>query len=152
MMAVYEAEVPAEKFFLYCGRTQIQGTDMPCFQRNVPYIQVSDVPKKWFCEISPKGVLVLTQDKNTITVYIPVHVCTRARVFPVSVHIDSPVIAHPTPCDTDVMPCTIICKGGLVWKVFSVDYEGQVDTALRVHSASQLELIGQYRCSVGEDC
>lgn len=150
-VAANVVEAPFEKPFLGQSWTRVQGPNVSWFQGHVPHIQVSDISKKRFCEIPTKRVLILTEDQNPIPMDISVCVRPWALVFNLSIHIDGPVVATPTPCDTDLMPRSIIWEGGLIRQVLSMDDERQEDAALNVQLAPQLKLIGKDRCSVRED-
>lgn len=121
-VTAYELKVPGEKLFQSNWWAGIQGMNMSCFQRHVPHVQVSDVPEKGLCEIPTKRVLILTQDQNPITIYIPVNVCVWAHVAPVPINIDGPVVAASVPRHTDVVPCAIIYERRFVWQVLPMDY------------------------------
>lgn len=128
-------KVPTEKRFLGYGWTCIDSEDMPFFQRNIPNIQVSDISKKWLCEIPSKWILVLTQNEYAISIYISGSICAWAHVLPVPIHIDFPVATTSAPCDTDMMPSSIIGEKCLVWQMLPMDDEGQEDASLHVHLA-----------------
>lgn len=150
-MAAYTVSAPAEENLLGQRRTGVEGTELPRLQRDIPNIQVGDISNKGLREIPSKGILVLTQDEYPVPVDIPWSVQPRPHVFPLPIHIDSPVAIAPAPGNTQVMPCSVIGKGGLIWLVFPVDDECQENTPLHVHLATELEFISEHGCSIGED-
>lgn len=135
-MGAYVVSVPTEEHFLCQWDTCIMGKDMPFFKRNIPNIQVSDISKKGLCEIPSKRILILSQNEYPLPKNIPGNVHAQAHIFPFSIYIDSPVAIAVLPCNTDVMPSSIVGERCLVRLVPSMDDECQKDASLQVHLAS----------------
>lgn len=150
-VAAHVLKVPAEEALVLQRTAGVQGQDVSSVQRRVPHIQVGDVPKKRLSEIPPKRVLILPQNEYPVPGKVPGHVCTGAHVLPVPVHIDGPAAAAAAPGDADVMPHPVVGEADFIGKVLPVDDQSQEDASLDVQLASELELVGKDRSSVGED-
>lgn len=150
-MATNVLEVPAEERFLCQSHAGVQGQDVPYVQRNIPNVEVGDIPKKRLGEIPSKGILILAQNEYPLPKNVPGRVRTRAGVPPVPVHVDGPAAAAAAPRDADVMPPSVVTEGGLVGEVLPMDDESQEDASLDVQLAPKLELVGEDGRSVGED-
>lgn len=144
-------QVPAEEHFLCQSHAGVQGQDVAFIQRNIPNVEVGDIPKEGLGEIPSEGILILAQNEYPVPKNVPGGVWARARVPPAPVHVDGPAAAAAAPRDADVMPPPVVAEGGLVGEVLPVDDEGQEDTSLDVQLAPKLELVGEDGRSVGED-
>lgn len=114
-------------------------------------MQIRDVSKERLSEVPSERILILTKNQNPIPKDLPRGFRARGRVSSLAVHIDIPVAVAAVPRDTNVMPSSVVWEGSFVRKVLPMDDERQQDSSLDVQLASELELIGENWCSVGED-